>query len=137
MQSDAEWLSYIETGTSAFNAIDHGLEHLAKAASKWLTYFDMEQGRPPSLLHELICQVVLACESLLPRSDSGKLPASYKPAAPNSVVCRTLAIALEALDWEAPANLPQAVRRALELQDKFWAKLEAHANAAQGFNDHK
>lgn len=133
----AENLAFLSSGDHAFASIMQGLEHLSNAAQIWLSYYDRRTGRPPSINAGLICTLDRTCTGLITTCRSGATPDGYSPAAPNSVLCRTLAIVFEALGWAAPANLPQAIRRALKQEELNLADTEVFYAEAHGYIDQK
>ena len=127
----AEVLAILQSGQTALESIRHSLSRLEAAAGLWLSYTKKLRGGGKSPQNELIQLLHQAC---YPWSPSEPEPPE-SPAATNSRLARVFGLVLESLGEKPPANIEQALIRALEYEDAEHMTSTRWYDEVQGFGD--
>ena len=127
----AEVLAFLQSGEIALETIRHDLSHLEAAAELWLSYTKKPRGGGKTPHNGLIQLLHQAC---YPWSPSEPEPAE-SPTATNSRLSRIFGLVMEALGQKPPANIEQAIIRALEYEDAEHMTSTRWYDEVQGFGD--
>lgn len=127
----AELLAFLQSGEIALESIRHSLSHLEAAAELWSSYTKKQRGGGKIPHNELIQLLHQAC---YPWSPSEPEPPESSTAT-NSRLARVYGLVMEALGQKTPANVEQAIRRALEYEDEEQAESNQWYDEVQGFGD--
>lgn len=127
----AEVLAFLQTGEIALEAIRHSLAHLEAAAELWLSYTKKPRGGSKARHNDLILSLHQAC---YPWSPSQSDPPE-SPTATTSRLTRVFGMVMEALGEKLPANIEQAIIRALEYEASEEGASTQWFDEVQGFGD--